>query len=128
MFWSTTDGLILKVLNMNTIKRKEELQKQYEQLKNKLALIGPICQGSVIKRHYNRNVQGKQTLYGPYYSWTKKVANKTVTVALSIDQYQHMANAVAAHRKVEVILKKMCAISEELVILQATGVTTRKSR
>ena len=113
---------------MNTIKRNEQLQKQYERLKNKLALIGPICQGSVIERHYNRSVQGKQTLYGPYYSWTRKVANKTVTIALSRDQYQHMAKAIATHRKVEGILKKMCAISEELVTLQTTGVITRKSR
>ena len=113
---------------MNTIKRSEELQTKYEQLKNKLALVGPICQGSVIERHYNRSVQGKQTLYGPYYSWTRKVANKTVTVALSRDQYHYMAKAVAAHRKVESILKKMCAISEELVTLQTTGVITRKSR
>ena len=44
----------------------------------------------------------------------KEMANKTVTIALSRDQYQHqhMAKAIAAHRKVEGILKKMCAISE----------------
>ena len=31
------------VVLMNTIKRNEELQKKYEQLKNKLALIGPYA-------------------------------------------------------------------------------------
>ena len=117
----------LRGLNMKAIKRSEQLQTQYQQLKKKLSDIGPVCQGSVIERCYNRSVKGKQTLYGPYYSWTRKVANKTVTVALSKDQYRHMSKAITAHRKVEDILKKMCKISEELVMLQAQGVVTRKS-
>jgi len=119
--------LNLKGLNMKAIKRSEQLQKQYQQFKKKLVDIGPVCQGSVIERCYNRSVKGKQTPYGPYYSWTRKVANKTVTVALSKGQYRHMSKAITAHRKVEDILKKMCAISEELVMLQAQGVVSRKS-
>ncbi|MCK5849942.1 MAG: hypothetical protein KAH23_03430 [Kiritimatiellae bacterium] len=112
---------------MEVIKRIEQLQKQYQKLKKKLADIGPVCQGSVIERCYNRSVKGKQILYGPYYSWTRKIANKTVTVALSKDQYRHMLKAITTHRKVEDILKKMCEISEELVMLKAQGVVTRKS-
>jgi hypothetical protein len=112
---------------MNVTKRSEQLQKQHQQLKKKLADVGPMCQGSVIERYYNRGAKGKQTLYGPYYSWTRKIANKTITVALSKDQYRHISKAITTQRKVDNILKKMYKISEELLMLQAQGVVARKS-
>ena len=120
-------GLIQQVYMMKTAKRAEQLKQQYQRLKNSLARIGPICQGTAIERSYHRNVKGKRTLYGPYYSWTRKVANRTVTVALSSTQYRHIARAIATRRKVDDILKQMGVISEELITLQIPGVTSRKA-
>ena len=112
---------------MSKTKRIEQLQKQYQQLKKKLSNVGFMCQGTVVERYYNRDTKGKQTRYGPYYSWTRKISNKTITVALSKEQYKHISNAIATQRRVERILKKMYKISEELVMLQSQGVVARKS-
>ncbi len=72
---------------MNTDKKVEQLYNQYHSLRTKLSEVGLICQGSALKRTYHRDSKGQTTEYGPYYSWTRKIDNKTVTVALSRAQH-----------------------------------------
>jgi len=85
-----------------------------------------ICQGSAIKRSYQRPAAKELKTYGPYYSWTRKVDNKTRTVALSSAQYRAMQTAIANHRRVENILQRMRHVSEQVIFAATLGVPKRK--
>ena len=113
---------------MNTDKKVEQLYNQYNALRARLTEVGLICQGSALKRTYHRDTKEQTTEYGPYYSWTRKIENKTVTVALSRAQHGLLSKAIANQRKLEELLRKMRTISEQIVILQAPGVASRKKR
>jgi len=119
-------GLIMAY--MNTDKKVEQLYNQYHSLRTKLSEVGLICQGSALKRTYHRDSKGQTTEYGPYYSWTRKIDNKTVTVALSRAQHVLLSKAIANQRKLETLLRKMRAISKKIMLLQASGVASRKRR
>ncbi len=105
--------------------RIEKLHARYQRLARQLAPCGWIIQGSAIERAYPRTVSGEIKHYGPYYSWTRKVDNKTVTVALSKKQYRLMQQAIARHRKIEQTLTLMRAISEQIILLATDGVSRR---
>ena len=111
---------------MNTEKKVEQLYNQYHALRIRLSEVGLICQGSALKRTYHRDTKGQPTEYGPYYSWTRKINNKTVTVALSRVQHGLISKAISNQRKLEELLRKMRAISEQIVLLQSPGVASRK--
>ena len=101
------------------------LRRDYQRLSRQLAVIEWICQGSVIKRTYQRPARNGLKTYGPYYSWTRKVANKTVTVALSLAQYHAMQFAIAKHRRMEGILDRMRRLSEKVIFGTTIGVLKR---
>ena len=63
----------------------------YRQLQRQLARLGYVSQGSVFER-----APGEQ---GSRYFWTRKVRAKTVTVALSEEQYHWLKQAVANQTK-----------------------------
>ena len=119
-------GLIMAY--MNTEKKVKQLHTQYHALRNRLTEVGLICQGSALKRTYHRDTKGQSTEYGPYYSWTRKIENKTVTVALSRAQHGLLSKAISNQRELEELLRKMRAISEQIVLMQAPGVAARKKR
>jgi cyclopropane fatty-acyl-phospholipid synthase-like methyltransferase len=52
---------------------------------------------------------------GPCYQWTRKVSGKTVSVALSKEQYQWLREAIANWREVQSTLKKMQQLSREVL-------------
>ncbi|CAN5223432.1 hypothetical protein BH24ACT1_BH24ACT1_05160 [soil metagenome] len=58
-----------------------------------LAQVGPVLPGSVIRRFTRCGRAGCRCTadpprpHGPYWSWTRKVANKTVTRYLSDEQW-----------------------------------------
>ena len=58
-----------------------------------LAKIGPALPGTLIQRYTRCGRPGCKCMaeppapHGPYWSWTRKVANKTVTRYLSAEQY-----------------------------------------
>lgn len=95
-------------------------------LRRQLSAIRWICQGSVIKRSYQRPTGKNLKTYGPYYSWTRKINNKTVTVALSLTQYRAMQSALASYRRVQVVLDKMRRLSEQAIFATTLGVAKRK--
>jgi hypothetical protein len=78
----------------------ETLPAQYERLRQKLSKIGWIALGSLVER--NKPGQG-----GPRYQWSRRVGTKTVTVALSAEQFQWLQHAIANQREVWDILMQL---------------------
>ncbi len=82
------------------------LARQYDRLRQSLAPIGYISQGSVLDR---------STLQPPRrgYQWTRKVARKTITVALSFEQFHWLKQAVDNERKLWKTIQEMEKISRQ---------------
>jgi len=85
----------------------EEIQTQYDQLRERLAKIGWISQGYAQDRGPGAG--------GPCYQWTRKVKAKTVSVALSKEQYEALVAAIENWRQVKDILQQMQALSRQLI-------------
>jgi|SRR5208283_4225847 len=84
------------------------LQRQYEQLRRRLSQLGLISQGSVQDR---TDRQGG----GAGYQWTRKVAQKTVTVALTADQFVRMKEAVCNYRLLRRQLREMERLTRRII-------------
>jgi hypothetical protein len=63
---------------------------------------------------------------GPCYQWTRKVRGKTVSVALSREQYQSLAAAIANWRTVQATLKAMQRLSRTVLFTTVPGAPRRK--
>ena len=63
---------------------------------------------------------------GSRYVWTRKVRAKTVTVALSPEQYQWLKQAVANQRELERIVAQMQTFSRQILFANIPGVRRRK--
>ena len=96
------------------------LPREYDQLRRRLSQLGWISQGSVQDRTQR---QGG----GRGYQWTRKVAAKTVTVALTKEQFSEMRQAVANYRQLRQLLKEMEKVSRS-IIFQTTPHTTRRKK
>ena len=90
----------------------------YRQLQRRLARLGYVSQGSVLER-----APGQQ---GSRYVWTRKVQAKTITVALSREQYQWLKQAVGNQRELERIVAKMQTLSRQILFNTVPGVVRRK--
>jgi hypothetical protein len=85
-----------------------------------LAQVGYLSQGSVQDRTGRPGG-------GAGYQWTRKVARKTVTVALTAEQFAQMKQAVSNYRKVRQQLKQMEKLSRQ-IIFQTTPHPRRLKR
>jgi hypothetical protein len=92
---------------------------EYRQLQRRLGAIGYITQGSVFQR--------QPTQQGSRYVWTRKVQAKTVTVALSKQQYQWLRRAAANQRQLDRIVGQMQKLSRQTLFKTVPGVRRRKS-
>lgn len=72
----------------------------YEALREELGRTGWIALGSLLER-------GEPGQGGPRYQWSRRAGGKTVTVALSVEQFQWMKLAVANQRRVWDLLLAM---------------------
>jgi hypothetical protein len=90
----------------------------YRRLQRSLNALGYLSQGSVFERR-----PGQQ---GSRFVWTRKVNAKTVTVALSQEQYHWLRRAVANQRKLDQIIKQMQTLSRQILFETVSGVTRRK--
>ena len=90
----------------------------YRRLRRQLARLGYLSQGSVFERG-----PGQQ---GSRYVWTRKVRAKTVTVALSEEQYHWLKQAVANQRELERIVEEMQTLSRQILFENVAGVVRRK--
>jgi len=91
----------------------------YRRLQRRLGRIGYISQGTVFQR--------TPTQQGSRYVWTRKVAAKTVTVALSKQQYQWLRRAVGNQRELQRIVRRMQTLSRQMLFRTVEGVPRRKS-
>jgi virulence-associated protein VapD len=91
----------------------------YRKLQQRLTRIGYLSQGSAIKRK-----PGQQ---GSRYIWTRKVQAKTVTVALSREQYEWLRRAVSNQRELERIVQQMQRCSRKILFETLPQPHRRKS-
>ena len=95
------------------------IETQYAQLRARLHRLGWISHGYVQDRGPGAG--------GPCYQWTRKVKAKTVSVALSQEQYEALKKAIANWREAQEILQRMQALSRE-VIFQTLPSPPRRKR
>jgi cyclopropane fatty-acyl-phospholipid synthase-like methyltransferase len=79
----------------------------YEPLRRSLANIGWISEGYVQDRGPGAG--------GPCYQWTRKVRAKTVSVALSREQYEALREAIRNWRQVQQTLREMQRLSRQVI-------------
>ena len=83
------------------------LERHYRQLCQQLAQAGWISEGYVQDRGPGAG--------GPCYQWTRKVRAKTVSVALSKEQYEWLKQAIENWREVQDTIKQMQRISRQVL-------------
>lgn len=91
---------------------------QYARLRERFQHLGWISQGYVQNRGPGAG--------GPCYQWTRKVRGKTVSVALSREQYQWLRQAIANWREVQQTLKEMQRLSREVLFATVPHPPRRK--
>jgi hypothetical protein len=79
----------------------------YDRLRAQLAHVGWISEGYVQDRGPGAG--------GPCYQWTRKVKGKTVSVALSREQYAWLREAITQWRTVQSTLREMQRLSREVM-------------
>ena len=102
------------------------LIRRYNQCVEGIAPEGYVLQGSVVQRHLHRTGSRGSKAYGPYFLWTCKVDNKTVTHALTREQAQIIEQAICANRQLEQRLAKLRALSQQIIFAITPCVARRK--
>ena len=83
------------------------LARAYNRLRAQLQQVGWISEGYVQDRGPGAG--------GPCYQWTRKVAGKTVSVALSREQFVWLQQAIANWRALQQTLREMQRLSREVL-------------
>jgi phosphodiesterase/alkaline phosphatase D-like protein len=91
----------------------------YQRLRTQLAQIGWIALGSVVER--DQPGQG-----GPRYQWSRRVEGKTITVALSAEQFAWLKAAIANQRKTWEIMAQMHQLTLEYMWKHLPSTARRK--
>lgn len=100
-------------------KKRLSDQRTYQQLQLALQNLPWIINGSVVA------VAPKTETANTTYVWTRKIKAKTVTKALTKEQYEAFRQAIEANRQVEDALKRMRIISEMTILNSLPGVTKK---
>jgi cyclopropane fatty-acyl-phospholipid synthase-like methyltransferase len=95
-----------------------QCQARYAQLRQRLARTGWMSEGYVQDRGPGAG--------GPCYQWTRKVKGKTLSVALSKEQYEWLARAIAQWRQVQATLKEMQRVSRQVLFETVPNPQRRK--
>lgn len=98
----------------------QDLPRQYQLLCATLASTGYISQGSVLDRSRLRPPRSG-------YQWTRKVARKTITVALSPEQFHALRQAIANRRRLNETIKDMERLSRLILFGSLPDTHRRKS-
>ena len=91
---------------------------QYARLRQRLETLGWISEGYVQNRGPGAG--------GPCYQWTRKVRGKTVSVALSREQYEWLHTAIINWRQVQDTLKEMQRLSRQVLFATVPHPPRRK--
>lgn len=81
--------------------------KDYQRLRRQLGQVGWISEGYVQDRGPGAG--------GPCYQWTRKVKGKTLSVALSKEQYEGLKEAIANWRLAQQLLKQMQRLTRQML-------------
>ena len=115
-------ALLTRLLDFFSMKRNSSsvraAAQTYERLRTRLAKVGWISQGYVQDRGPGAG--------GPCYQWTRKVKAKTVSVALSREQYEWLREAIANWRTVQQILRDMQRLSRQVLFATVPNPPRRK--
>jgi len=84
------------------------LRQQFHARRRQLGQGGYLSHGSVQDR--TRRLGG-----GAGYQWTRKVGQKTITVALTAPQYQQMKQAIANHRQLRRQIAELEKLSRRII-------------
>ena len=90
----------------------------YARLRARFTDLGWISEGYVQNRGPGAG--------GPCYQWTRKVRGKTVSVALSREQYEWLRAAIANWRQVQQTLKEMQRLSRQVLFATVPHPPRRK--
>ena len=104
---------------MAQTKHSQRLPQEYQHLRRKLSRIGWIALGSLLQR--DKPGQG-----GPRYQWSRRVGPKTVTVALSAEQYTWLKQAITNQREVWDILMQLQQITAQHALQNLPNPPRRK--
>jgi hypothetical protein len=95
-----------------------ELQSTYTQLRQSLSQVGWISEGYVQNRGPGAG--------GPCYQWTRKVKRKTVSLALSKEQFEWLDHAISNWRQLQQTIKQMQRLSREVLFTTVPHPPRRK--
>jgi hypothetical protein len=98
----------------------DTLHRQYQRLCASLATTGYISQGSVLDRSKLRTPRSG-------YQWTRKVARKTITVALSQEQFRSLGEAIQNRRQLEKTIARMEKLSRQILFKTVPDTNRRKT-
>src|ERR1700676_3983686 len=96
---------MLRSLFMKT--NRARIEADYAQLRARLGRLGWLSHGYVQDRGPGAG--------GPCYQWTRKVKAKTVSVALSKQQFLALKQAIANWRQLQETLKHMQVLSRRVI-------------
>jgi uncharacterized protein DUF6788 len=104
---------------MIALNNSRDLPPHYRRLRHKLSTIGWIALGSLVQR--DKPGQG-----GPRYQWSRRVGPKTITVALSAQQFGWLKKAICNQREVWDILMQLQQLTAEHALHNLPGPLRRK--
>ena len=108
-----------KLALMTASRASVPLSPRYRDLRRSLARLGYISQGSVLDRAILSPPRSG-------YQWTRKVGQKTITVALSRDQYQALKQAVDNARTLWKTVAEMERVSRQILFTCLPDTRRRK--
>jgi|SRR5688572_24306898 hypothetical protein len=103
---------------MTSPKKRSSRKMEYQQLLRRLSSTEWLSEGYVQDRGPGAG--------GPCYQWTRKVRGKTVSVALSKEQYDWLREAITNWRMVQKTLKEMQRLSRQELFETVPGPKRRK--
>ena len=95
-----------------------QIEDEYARLRARLGRLGWISHGYVQDRGPGAG--------GPCYQWTRKVKAKTVSVALSREQYEALQQAIDNWHQAQEILQRMQALSRQVIFATLPSPPRRK--
>lgn len=96
------------------MKQEKGWKKELRALSRRLGTLGMVTHGTVQNRGHGPG--------GPVYQWTRKEKGKTVSVALSREQYEAMKQASENWKAAKAILREMEILSRREIFTNLPGV------
>jgi hypothetical protein len=114
-------------LSTSQQQRLRRYEQEYRELKQKLAEVGFIVQGSLAKRWMRCGKascacqRDEKARHGPYYQWSWKDKGRTASVYLNQQQAELCQAWIANHREMERVLSRMRTLSLRIARLYGMG-------